>query len=249
MDVSKQSTASPYPGLLDRRFERIEIKSTRKYILKQEKVVLGIDSAIAGGSLALIDGSETIASWVGAERVSKAENLLANIDRLLAERSLDVKDLDLIIVSGGPGSFTGIKVGIATAMGLRLALDIQCRSISALEAVAFNINQKQLLTVAVPVGRGFACLQTFRNGVSESEPRLLTASDVIDRLNSNKEQYGVIAAHSNLIEGFTLPGRSEVIDVGMNMASYLCRAAHSSYASTVLKPLFVQSKHSISNAC
>src|SRR5258708_18599521 len=98
---------------------------------------LAIESAISGGSISLLKGRE-IANWIGSSNVSKAEDLLANIDHLLAANDIALNEIDLITVSAGPGSFTGIRIGIATALGLKAGLGIAMSSESALKAIAFR---------------------------------------------------------------------------------------------------------------
>src|SRR3954468_18683875 len=103
----------------------------------RNKLTLAIESAIAGGSLALLRNGELCASWTGSSSVSKSDELLANIDDLLTANHIATSDLQLIAVSAGPGSFTGIRIGIATALGLKTGLGIEMASVSALKAMAF----------------------------------------------------------------------------------------------------------------
>ena len=65
-------------------------------------IVLAIESAICGGSISLIKDNIEIANWVGSSGVSKAEDLLANIDQILIENSISRYDIGLIAVSAGP---------------------------------------------------------------------------------------------------------------------------------------------------
>src|SRR5687768_3236700 len=100
------------------------------------KTILAIESAISGGSLSLIvDGSEA-GHWIGTSGVSKAEELLVNIDHLLNKHCTLRAEIDLIAVSAGPGSFTGIRIGLATALGLKAGLQVSMASGSVLKAIA-----------------------------------------------------------------------------------------------------------------
>src|SRR6187399_2051582 len=122
------------------------------------RIVLSIESAISGGSVSLIvDGAE-VANWIGSAGVSKAEELLVNIDHLLNTNDLTARDLDLVTVSAGPGSFTGIRIGLATALGLKAGLGIEMSSESALIALASQQPSMHAdLLIAVPVGRNAVC--------------------------------------------------------------------------------------------
>src|SRR5207245_1230429 len=125
------------------------------------KIILAIESAICGGSLSLLREGSEVANWVGTSTVSKADDLLANIDSMLTDNNVPLGELGLIAVSAGPGSFTGIRIGIATAIGLKSALGIGMASESALKAMAFRQPDTQNIVAALPVGRNAVCLQSF----------------------------------------------------------------------------------------
>ena len=199
------------------------------------RFVLGIESALAGGSLCLIEDGRELGSWLGTSNVSRAEDLLPNIDRLLKEHSISINKLDRIIVSTGPGSFTGIKIGLATVLGFRSVLGVSCVGISVLEALASVIDEPDL-TAAVPVGRGSICVQSFKHGKATSAAELRGEED-LKEIASNAGPK--LLLHCSLVHIVT---SERVIDAGWNMASYLCRAVDSEFASTELRPLFVERK-------
>src|SRR5260221_10920667 len=119
-----------------------------------------VESAIRGGSISVISDGGEVAGWIGSDSVSKAEDLLPNIDRLLASNELAVSEINILAVSAGPGSFTGIRIGIATALGLSRSLDIELRTISVLKAMAFCSAVREDFVAAVPVGRNAVCVQS-----------------------------------------------------------------------------------------
>jgi tRNA threonylcarbamoyl adenosine modification protein YeaZ len=137
--------------------------------------VLAIESAIAGGSISLRSDGEEVGNWIGNEAsVSKAEDLLVNIDKLLEDHGLNVRDVDLVAVSAGPGSFTGIRIGIATALGLKAGLSIDMASESALKAIVYQRGgEHKKLIAGLPVGRNSVCIQRFRNGEPIEGPRTI----------------------------------------------------------------------------
>jgi len=97
---------------------------------------LGVDTATSRGSVALApDWGEPFLLTL-AERGGHAQDLMQAIDHLLAEARLTTSDLRGIGVAAGPGSFTGVRVGMATAKGLAYALNIALEGLSTLEALA-----------------------------------------------------------------------------------------------------------------
>ncbi len=146
--------------------------------MAENTTILAIESAIRGGSIALALGGEIIDTWLGEGGVSRAEDLLWNIDQMLKRNNITKTSLNQIAVSVGPGSFTGIRIGLATAMGLATALNIELAKYSILHAMAANSADSDSLTTAVPVGRGVFCKQTFRKNSAEiavlTEPTAIT---------------------------------------------------------------------------
>lgn len=129
---------------------------------KNKSVILAIESAICGGSISLLKNGAEAANWIGSSNVSKAEDLLFNIDAILASANISRHDIDLVAVSAGPGSFTGIRIGLATALGLKAGLGIQMASESALKAMVWDKPASRSITAAIPVGRNSICLQKFQ---------------------------------------------------------------------------------------
>lgn len=133
--------------------------------------ILAIESAVRGGSLSLFKGSTELAAWKGLTDVSRAEDLLVNISRLCEQSGIDKRKIEAVAVSNGPGSFTGIRIGLATALGLKNALNVPTFGVSLLTAVAAVYKTDQKLAVAVPVGRKDVCWQCFSGKNAISAPQ------------------------------------------------------------------------------
>lgn len=130
---------------------------------------LAIEAAIGGGSLALLDQDKVIAKWHGDGTRARSEELLLRIAELIDQSGTRKQELVRIAVSRGPGSYTGIRIGLATAMGLAKSLDIVCVGISALRSLAVAGDGDFPKVAAVPLARGGYCWQTFFDRES-SEP-------------------------------------------------------------------------------
>ena len=94
-------------------------------------LTLAFDTATAVATSALVDGDEVL-----GERVSRAQTLLEDVDALLRQAGAHPSDLDRLAVGLGPGSFTGVRIGLAVARGLALSLDVPGSGVSTLAALA-----------------------------------------------------------------------------------------------------------------
>ena len=93
-------------------------------------LTLAFDTATAVATSALVDGDEVL-----GERVSRAQTLLEDVDALLRQAGAHPSDLDRLAVGLGPGSFTGVRIGLAVARGLALSLDLPGSGVSTLAAL------------------------------------------------------------------------------------------------------------------
>ncbi len=94
-------------------------------------LTLAFDTATAVATSALVDGDEVL-----GERVSRAQTLLEDVDALLRQAGAHPTDLDRLAVGLGPGSFTGVRIGLAVARGLALSLELPGSGVSTLDALA-----------------------------------------------------------------------------------------------------------------
>jgi len=142
-------------------------------VSKHDNLTLGIEAAVAGGSLSIFAGDREVASFTDEHRVARAEDLLGNIDTLLASNQIDKRELSCVVVSAGPGSFTGIRIGIATAQGLGMGLNIPVLNLSLLHALAGSSSLRGDVVAQVPMGRGMVCVQ----GIQITTERLIETTD------------------------------------------------------------------------
>ena len=111
--------------------------------------VLAIETATAWQSVALLRGERVLALGEQDAEGSHARSLMGAIDRLLRETGLTLKDLQGLAVSIGPGSFTGLRVGLATMLGFRAVLGTPIAPVPTLEAMAWNLRDVKGLLVPV----------------------------------------------------------------------------------------------------
>jgi len=147
--------------------------------------ILAIETATPACALGLRthDGFEV--GWVVDDDRHHTEALTSSLQRLLAESNLRVRDLDRVVVDRGPGLFTGLRVGLATALGLSEATGCDLVGVTSLELLAHGCHAtgtRGTLVCAVDGRRGEVFVQTFRLGdevASLGEPSVARARDVV----------------------------------------------------------------------
>lgn len=101
--------------------------------------VLAIDSSGLTATVAVVEDDRTIAEYTTNFKKTHSQTLLPMIDEMMRMIEMDVSDVDAIAVAGGPGSFTGLRIGSATAKGLGLALDKPLIHVPTLDAMAYSL--------------------------------------------------------------------------------------------------------------
>lgn len=110
-------------------------------------MLLSMDSSAVTASVALTDGDEIIKSEFVNSGLTHSETLLPMITRVMDGHKYG--ELDGIAITAGPGSFTGVRIGVATVKGLAFNDDIPCFSVSTLEAIAYNFVDEKAVVCAV----------------------------------------------------------------------------------------------------
>jgi tRNA threonylcarbamoyladenosine biosynthesis protein TsaB len=103
---------------------------------QQAYKVLSLDTSSPRGSVALLQGKDVIGELRLASLETHSSRLLKSIDFLLETAGWNLRDLDLVAAGIGPGSFTGIRIGVATALGLAQSLDVPFAGVSGMDALA-----------------------------------------------------------------------------------------------------------------
>lgn len=203
--------------------------------------ILAIESAVGGGSIALFADGIEIDQIVGPSSISRAEDLLPNIDTILTKNEIDKLSLSQIVISAGPGSFTGIRIGLATALGLAAALRVSIRRLSSLEAIALSATGSNDVIAALPVGRETICIQPFTRRTAQltaiSGPVAISNTEFLTLVEDDRSHTFIVnASIYNMIPSGI---RSRVVDAGENLAAHLGRAAIQGEIADVDEPLFI----------
>lgn len=101
--------------------------------------ILALDSSGLVASVAVVEDDNLLGEYTMNYKKTHSQTLLPMLDEVAKMMELDLKTIDVIAVSAGPGSFTGLRIGAATAKGLALALDKEIVSVPTVDAMAYNV--------------------------------------------------------------------------------------------------------------
>ncbi len=101
--------------------------------------ILGIDSSAKSASVAITYNGKILSSFFINTGLTHSQTLMPMIDNALKCAALSLDDIELLAVNKGPGSFTGIRIGVAAAKGLCDAKNIKCCGVSTLQSMAYNL--------------------------------------------------------------------------------------------------------------
>lgn len=110
-------------------------------------MLLSLDSSAVTASVALTDGDRVIKSEFVNSGLTHSETLLPMVKRVMGD--YEFSSLDAVAITAGPGSFTGVRIGVATVKGIAFAGNIPCYGVSTLEAIAYNFVDENCIVCAV----------------------------------------------------------------------------------------------------
>lgn len=179
--------------------------------------ILGIDSSGRTASVALTDETCLLAAVSVNGKLTHSETLLPMIDEILKRTETQPAEIDAVAVAAGPGSFTGLRIGAATAKGLTLAFEKPVIPVKTLEGMAFNCYGAADVIVPLIDARRHQ-VYTGRYRCSDGRLRVLedqkacSLQELMENLNEAGDPVvllgdGADAFHSELEEGLKIPFR------------------------------------------
>ncbi len=151
--------------------------------------ILSLDSTSVTASVAITENGKTLAENFINNGLTHSQTLMPLAEKTLAESGVSIKDIDLFAVTNGPGSFTGVRIGISSVKGMADALSKDCFAVSTLEAIAEPLKNEDCIACAVMDAR---CNQVytaiFQNGKRLCEDKAVLIDELGDELkNYNKK--------------------------------------------------------------
>lgn len=154
--------------------------------------ILGLDSSGLVASAAVVENDILLAEYTTNYKKTHSQTLLPMLDEIRSMIELDLESIDAIAIAAGPGSFTGLRIGAATAKGLGLALDKPLVEVPTLEGLAYNLCGTEKLVCPLMDARRNQVYTgiyefvkdgtTYRLHVVESQCAV-DVTDILERLN------------------------------------------------------------------
>ena len=101
--------------------------------------ILAVDTSATAASVAVAEENKLIGEFSINTALTHSQTLMPMVDELLNNTGLSVNDIDAVAVNAGPGSFTGVRIGVAAVKGIAFPKNLPCVSVSTLESMAYNM--------------------------------------------------------------------------------------------------------------
>ncbi len=176
--------------------------------------ILAIETSTPGASVALVEDRTTLAAASRIDRVGHATFLVPAIDFCFDQVGWSPSDLDAVVVDVGPGLYTGIRVGLATAQGLAAAFGIPVVPATSVDAVALEARTgHRLIWSIIDVRRGEFAVATYRpvpGGVVKETRVELCSPEVIRAMLESSSEESLLVGDVGELPHFVLRGMSWV---------------------------------------
>ncbi len=151
--------------------------------------ILALDSSGLVATVAILEDDRTIAEYTVNYKKTHSQTLLPMLDEIVKMTEFDLSSIDAIAVAGGPGSFTGLRIGAATAKGLGLALDKPLIHVPTVDGMAYGMyGVSGLICPMMDARRNqvYTGIYRFENGNFEviEEQMAISLDDLIEKLNA-----------------------------------------------------------------
>lgn len=141
--------------------------------MNKDALILSVDTATLGGGVCLLQGRRVLAAIAGDSSLSHSNTLLRDIEALLKSTGIALNQIEIFAAAMGPGSFTGLRIGLATVKGLAATFQRPCIGVPTLHAVARAAGPSPATVALLPAGRG----ELFAQLLSVSATLVVTEQD------------------------------------------------------------------------
>lgn len=165
---------------------------TRKCRKSEEGILVGLECASGPLSVAVLKGREVMSSVVKAEAPARVQDLTDTFIAAIGQARIGVCDIETIAVSIGPGSYTGIRSGIAFSKGLQVGIGCGLKTLPLTYAITEAIAPEGIIGAAVKFGRDEAAVEIF-SGSKSVHFEIVSSERLIPTINRVSPEFGVAA--------------------------------------------------------
>jgi tRNA threonylcarbamoyladenosine biosynthesis protein TsaB len=209
-------------------------------------LVLGLDTTTSSGSCALARDGRVVCEQVNEAPNAHAEHLPGDVIALLDRAGVPLSAIDAFAVATGPGSFTGLRIGIATMQGLAFAEEKPLVGVSGFDALARIANQRGLVATWVDAWRGEVFAALYDDGRQVQEPVVTRPAVLLESLRGRPTLF---IGDGAFVHGETIRqmmgGSARIADppapplAGM-IALLAAEASHGDHSPHAIRPLYVR---------
>jgi len=162
-------------------------------------IILGVDTSEDYARAALWNSGRVSGELLTEQRFHHAEGLIPLIEQLLAETGIEKKEIALVSVNRGPGSFTGLRIGLATGKGICQALQIPLVGIDGTFACRAQLDDSACVCVLVSNRRNLLYARCFTGMQPDGEVEVMTIEELLARLNNERKHLLVAGSAASSI--------------------------------------------------
>ena len=171
--------------------------------------ILAIDTSTTHSSCAVMDDNNIVGDFSINQSMSHNEILLVMVDEMLKKLNIDIEDIDLFVAVTGPGSFTGIRIGVTVVKALAMALNKPIVAVNTLEALSFGVfsDKKKIPLIDARGERVYYGVYEGINNENIVAPALLTIDELLDEF-SDKGKFVFVGDCVNLYKDRILENKN-----------------------------------------
>ena len=197
-------------------------------------LLLGVDTSSQASTAALFEDGALVCEYTQNQNKTHSVKMLPMIEEMLADVNVSVSDIDVFACGIGPGSFTGVRIGVATVRGFAKTMDKPCVAVNSLETLAKNAAHFPGTVFALVFARENECYcAAFENGDEILAPCVLTVEEIAEQAKGKTVLFlgdGAVINAEKLNQlvptGTVAAGRQNIVS-----AAALCEVAQSKIAA------------------
>ena len=203
--------------------------------------ILSLDTSNAVASVSVLEDKKVLGEKFSEDQKTHSEKILPLVDSLLAELSLKISDIDTFCVCTGPGSFTGIRIGVATIKGIAQALDKKVFGVTALSGL-IQSEKAQNVCAIIDAKHDNVYVQVKTNN-NYAEPDFKNIDELINELKAANEKYVFVGSgaivHKDKLSEFTV---NEEIDIekSSDLALFAIEQNYQAVSAEDITPVYLR---------